>query len=108
MGFLAGIAILSIFLGFLFSPKGTDNQTSVKNGCLYLFVAVFVLFMIGGIVGSISNKPKTKQQRLKEYMKRHQKRQGYKSNPNSKNKLVGKTHEEINLHYLNEKTKELT
>lgn len=70
MGLLVGLIVVAIFLGFFFSPKGTDSQTSVRNGCLYLSVLIVGLSVIGGIMTGIaeSQPKKTREQKMKEYV----------------------------------------
>lgn len=107
MGLLACIAILAIFLGFLFSPKGTDNQTSVRNGCLYLFVGIFVLVLIGGIISAFAYKPKTKHQRMMELVEQTKKNRQKRSDQRATTSSTRKKKEETKSSYKNESTKQL-
>ncbi len=65
MHFIIGLILISIFLGFLFSPKGSDFQTIVRKGFISLLIMIGVLAVIGGIWYGIetyqSNKKKKRE-----------------------------------------------
>lgn len=72
MDLIIGLILISVFLGFVFSPKGTDNQTAIRNGCLFLSGSLFILFLIGVIMNAslASNSKKTKEAIIQEKIKK--------------------------------------